>query len=187
MQNQDLLVSPRLRLAAMSECALRSELAGDNRLGSILEAEIGIQWPPEHWEPHVFELLLTAFQANPGQQRHHRYILLDRPGQAPLVIGVVNGFTWPGKPDEMEIGYSILPTFQKLGYGYEACERYVRFICENWPHLGLMAQTYPTLTGSVRILERLGFRPDGPGQEAGVIVFRRPASGSDQLRGAAGT
>lgn len=178
MQNQDLLVSSRLRLAAMSVCALRSELSGDGRLGSILNAEIGDGWLPEHWEPHVFELLLRAFEADQEQQTRHRYVLLNREGMMPLLIGVVNGFVWPERPGEIEIGYSVLPMFQRQGNGYEACECFVRFLSERWPNLGLMAQTYPRLTGSVRILERLGFQPDGPGQEEGVVVFRRPASGS---------
>jgi RimJ/RimL family protein N-acetyltransferase len=178
VENQDVLVSSRLRLAAMSMCALRSELSADGRLGSILNAEIGDGWPPEHWEPHVFELLLMAFEADHEQHKRHRYVLLDRRGMMPLLIGVVNGFVWPERPGEIEIGYSILPTFQRQGNGFEACECYVRFLSETWPTLGLMAQTYPRLIGSVRILERLGFQPDGPGQEEGVVVFRRPASGS---------
>lgn len=187
MQDQDLLVSSRLRLAAMSVCALRSELSADGRLGPILNAEIGEGWPPEHWEPHVFELLLTTFEADEEQQKRHRYVLLDRRGMMPLLIGVVNGFVWPEKPGEIEIGYSILPAFQRQGHGYEACECFVRFLSERWPDHRLMAQTYPRLTGSVSILKRLGFQSDGPGQEEGVIVFRRPASGSGRWPAASGS
>jgi len=177
VQNQDSLVSSRLRLATMSVCALRSELTKDGRLGTILNAEVPHEWPPEHWEPHVFELLLKMFQENGEQQRLCRYVLLPRQGAVPLLIGVVNGFLWPERPLEIEIGYSIVSAFQRNGYGYEATERFVQFLSEDWPHHGLMAQTYPQLTGSVRILEKLGFQPDGPGQEEGVVVFRRPVSG----------
>jgi len=162
----------------MSGLALRSELAKDGRLGTILGAEVPGEWPPEHWEPHVFELLLKMFEGNREQQKLCHYILLPRQDSLPLLIGVVNGFLWPERPGEIEIGYSILPPFQRNGYGYEACERYVRYVSETWPHHGLMAQTYPQLTGSVRILEKLGFQLDGAGHDEGVVVFRRPASGS---------
>jgi [ribosomal protein S5]-alanine N-acetyltransferase len=176
VQNQDVLFSSRLRLATMSVCALQSELTKDGRLGTILNAEVPGEWPPEHWEPHVFELLLGMFEGNHEQPRLCRYVLLPRENYLPLLIGVVNGFLWRERPGEIEIGYSILSAFQRNGYGYEATERFVQFLSEDWPHLGLMAQTYPHLTGSVRILERLGFQPDGPGQEEGVVVFRRPVS-----------
>jgi [ribosomal protein S5]-alanine N-acetyltransferase len=178
VQNQDLLFSSRLRLAAISECALRSELANDGRLGTILNAEVPRKWPPEHWEPHVFELLLGMFELDCERQQICRYVLLQREDSLPLLIGVVNGFVWPERPEEIEIGYSILPVFQRKGYGYEACERFVRFLLAELPSFGMMAQTYPHLTGSVRILEKLGFKPDGPGAEEGVVVFRRPAGRS---------
>ncbi len=35
------------------------------------------------------------------------------------------------------------------------------------------AQTFPHLTASLRVLKRLGFRPTGPGSEAGAVGFRR--------------
>ena len=36
-----------------------------------------------------------------------------------------------------------------------------------------VAQTFPNLYGSIRVLQKLGFTPSGAGYEEGAILFRK--------------
>lgn len=166
------LVSARLDLVPVTVKAVRSELAGDGRLGGILGAEITAEWPPVDWDRPVLELLAVTFAREPEQQALQRYVLLRRADGSLVLIGSVGGFVWPDRWDEIEIGYSVLPAFRRCGYAFEAAERYLGFVRERAGDLKVVAQTYPHLVASVRILERLGFVRDGVGREEGAILFR---------------
>lgn len=41
------------------------------------------------------------------------------------------------------------------------------------PIRAFVAQTFPHLRGSIRVLEKTGFQPAGQGFEEGTILFRR--------------
>src|SRR5450755_4013055 len=62
-RDQD-IATPRLALIAITPACMLSEQSADGRLGPIADARVPVEWPPEHWEPHVFELLLTRFAAD---------------------------------------------------------------------------------------------------------------------------
>ncbi len=166
------LVSERLELVPVTVMAVESELAGDGRLSAILGAEVTAEWPPVDWDRPVLELLAATFARDAEQQAFQRYVLLRRADGSRVLVGCVGGFVWPERPDEIEIGYSVLPAFRRRGYAFEAAERYVAFVRERAGAMEVVAQTFPQLEASVRILERLGFVRDGVGREEGAIGFR---------------
>jgi RimJ/RimL family protein N-acetyltransferase len=162
------IVTPRLELVAMRPECLRSELQRDGRLSELLSCEVTGEWPPEVWEPHVWELLLGRFAERPEEVAWHRYVVLREPR---VLVGTVNAFRWPERPEEAEIGYAMVPDFWRRGLATEAARAMVGFVEASGGVRRLCAHTFPELTASVRILERCGFVLEGQGVEEGTVRY----------------
>ena len=160
----------RLDLVAITPECLRAEMAGDARLGELLACEVTPEWPPEVWEPHVWELLTEQFAGSPEQIAWHRYVVLREPR---VLIGTVNAFRWPDAAGEAELGYALAPAYWRRGLATEAAEAMVAWAAATGQVQRMCAHTYPHLTASVRILERCGFRLEGPGAEEGTVRYGR--------------
>ena len=143
-------------------------------LGAILHAEVPDAWPHENWEPHVFEYLLNLIAADPEAIGWCRYLMLRHPdGSERTLIGSFgSGFPKP-ETGEAEIGYGILPQWQRQGFAVEAVEAMLPWMQTRREIRAFVAQTFPHLYGSIRVLEKCGFQPAGAGFEEGTILFRR--------------
>lgn len=81
----------------------------------------------------------------------------------------VGGFKGPPTDGVVELGYSIVPSAQRRGYATKA----VRELIESGRERGakrVRAETLPSLTPSIRVLQKLGFTPS-PSSRTGVIAF----------------
>ncbi len=77
---------------------------------------------------------------------------------------VIGDCGWRGGPDEdgeAEIGYGLAAPYRGLGYGAEAVEGLIGWCREQPGARRLSATVLPDNAPSRRLLERLGFRPDG--------------------------
>ncbi|MBD0327516.1 MAG: GNAT family N-acetyltransferase, partial [Pyrinomonadaceae bacterium] len=95
----------------------------------------------------------------------------DAPGSRAKAIG---GCGFKGKPaadGTVEIGYSMLPEFQCAGYATEAAGALVRWAFSHAEVARVIAETYPELRPSIRVLEKNGFRFIGDGSEERVIRY----------------
>ena len=160
------LLTPRLRLIAITPALL---LVDDASLARTTGAAIPPMWPPEHWEPHVFDFLETLYARAPHTIAWNRYILTR--SQPATLIGNVNGF--PRTETEAEVGYSILPPWQRQGLATEGLLALMDEIRYTLAVQTFTAQTYPDLRASVRVLEKCGFHLAGPGEEEGTVRYRR--------------
>jgi RimJ/RimL family protein N-acetyltransferase len=139
-----------------------------------LAAEVTHEWPPEHWEPHVYHFIEKQYVEDPRTRGWHRYVLLPngRGGAAPYtLIGAVGGF--PKLEGDVEIGYSTLPSFQRKGYGTEAAKALVQWLLKRNDVRSVSAQTYPRLSESIKVMERCGMTYVGPGEDEGTVRYRR--------------
>jgi ribosomal-protein-alanine N-acetyltransferase len=166
-----------LDLVAITPVALRAEQAANGTLGNILNCHVPPSWPHADWEPHVFELLLSTFSEHPEDIAWHRYVLL-RPTEPeahakPTLIGSTGAFRWPANRSEAEFGYAILPEFRLRGYATEAAQAMLTWVEAQNAVSTVMAHTYPELTGSIRILEHLRFKLEGPGAEPRTVRYVR--------------
>jgi RimJ/RimL family protein N-acetyltransferase len=154
-----------------------SEQLADERLGSIVGATVPAEWPPEHWEPHVFELLLKRFAADPSEIGWHRYVALRHNDGSRRMIGTMGGFRKVETPEECEVGYSILSEFQGKGYAKEATKAMMEWVLAH-PYLrAISAQTFPSLPKSIRVMEKCGLRYAGAGDDEGTVRYRWDRSG----------
>lgn len=180
--------TPRLDLIAITPESLliqqRNSATMRAELGVAMDAEVPGEWPPEHWEPHVFDYLLNLFTESSEAIGWCRYLALRHEKGRTLIGTVGSGFPKP-ETGEAEIGYGILPSWQRNGYAPEAVATMLPWLQSRRAIRAFVAQTFPYLRGSIRVLEKSGFQHIGPGFEEGTILFRREctdlASGSRPL------
>src|SRR5215472_9241423 len=85
------LTTKRLRLVAITPAMLEAEDAADKTLAKILGAEVPADWPPEHWEPHVYHFIAKQYEEDPRTRGWHRYMLLPKNPRW-VLIGAVGAF-----------------------------------------------------------------------------------------------
>ena len=168
----DDIVTPRLILIAVTPEATRLEQAGDERLGKLIGCTIPTNWPPTNWEPHVFDFLLAQFDQHPDQIGWCRYVAFPYPDGSRTLIGTVGAFTKAAAPNEAEFGYSVLPQFEGHGFASEAAKAIIEFLRSDERITSIIAHTFPSIVGSIRVMEKCGLAFDGEGEEAGTIRYR---------------
>jgi [ribosomal protein S5]-alanine N-acetyltransferase len=165
MQFPSDILTERLRLIAITPQLLRADLIA---LSQILLADVPSTWPPEHWEPHVFDLLEEQYLTTPVTLSWNRYIVLRT--ETPTLIGTVGAFAKPEA--EAEVGYSVLTPWQCHGFATESLRALLPAILQSDSVQTISAHTYPHLIASIRVLEKCGFRHIGPGQEEGTVRYQ---------------
>ncbi len=164
------LKTARLRLVAITPALLKADEAADGSLERILAAEVTPEWPPEHWEPHVYHFIEKQYEDEPRTRGWHRYVLLPK-GRGSVLIGAVGAF--PKLEGDAEIGYSTIGSYQRQGYGTEAARALVEWLLTQKDVKSVSAQTYPSLPESIKVMERCGMRYAGPGEDEGTVRYLR--------------
>src|SRR5579875_1193457 len=154
----------------MTPAMLKADEAADGSLARMLDAQVTAEWPPEHWEPHVYHFIERQYELEPKTRGWHRYVLLA--GRKDYVlIGAVGGF--PKMEGDVEIGYSTVPGYQRKGYGTEAARALTEWLLQQRDVQSVSAQTYSTLTESIKVMQRCGMTYVGPGEDAGTVRYQR--------------
>jgi [ribosomal protein S5]-alanine N-acetyltransferase len=168
----DDIVTSRLSLIAITPEMLLSEKNGDGRLGELIQCVIPANWPLTDWEPHVYDFLLSQLAEHPEQHGWPRYVGLVEPDGQRRLIGSLGAFTKAGRPEECEIGYGILPPYEGLGFATEAARALIDYVRRDERIESVIAHTFPSLPGSIRVMEKCGLVFDGEGEEVGTIRYR---------------
>jgi ribosomal-protein-alanine N-acetyltransferase len=169
---RDDIVTPRLTLIAITPEMLLSEKNGDGRLGELIQCEVPANWPPEHWEPHVFDFILAQFAEHPEQVGWHCYVCFVPADGRRGLIGALGAFSKTTARLECEIGYSILPPHEGQGFATEGTKALIEYLRGSAGIESVIAHTFPSLPGSIRVMEKCGLVFDGEGEEAGTIRYR---------------
>jgi ribosomal-protein-alanine N-acetyltransferase len=167
--------TPRLRMVGCSAELLRAEGEGRARLGGLLGACVPDEWPPELYDDDARLWTLARMEEAPEQEGWWMYYLLLRgPGDACELVGVAGYKGPPADDGSVEVGYGILPAFQRRGLATEATSALVERAFAFPAVARVLAETYPRLAPSIGVLEKLGFTLQGPGSEEGVIRYELP-------------
>lgn len=164
-----LIRSKRLNLIAATAGLIENDIAGREFLSEALDVNIPESWPPDLYGPRAMQFSLAQL-GDVSEQGWSFWYLLTM-GEAAELIGVC-GFK--GRPDEsgsVEIGYSILSCFQRMGFATEAVTSLVGWAFSHFNVNEVCAETLPHLTQSIRVLEKNGFEYTGAGSEAGVVRY----------------
>ena len=145
-------------------------------LARLLKSRVTAEWPPEHWEPHVYRFILKQYEERPDTFGWHRYVLLtDRLGRRRTLVGALGAF--PKAEGDVEIGYSTLPEYQRRGYGTAAARVLVEWLLGLDGIRSVSAQTYLRLPESIKIMERCGMSFVGSGDDPDTVRYRRMGPG----------
>ncbi len=160
-----------LRTASREICAISP---GDGAaLARALGVEVAVGWPPEHHDAGAVAWWAEKLDAGvPAEWLLHFAIRRAGEGHAaPLVIGMVG---YKGPPDEsglVEVGYSILPAFQRRGYASEAVRALITRAFADSRVTRVGAETYPELAPSLGVMEKCGLILAGPGAEPRIVRY----------------
>ncbi|TMQ64479.1 MAG: GNAT family N-acetyltransferase [Candidatus Eisenbacteria bacterium] len=177
--NTSRLETQRLTLVAATLPMLRAELARPEEFARLLGAEVAAPWPPPLNDEQSNRWMIRLLEEDPeiGNWGMWYFLLREGPTGGPLAIG--NG-GYKGKPSAdgtVEIGYSVVEAYQRKGLATEGARGLIDRALRDPAVTRVIAETFPDLTPSIRVLEKNGFlRIEESGSEPGVIRFelKRP-------------
>lgn len=111
----------RLGLLSGTTPVLDAGLKGRAALSQILDIEISKSWPPPLYDAHAISWMLGRLQDDEVFEKWgFRYFVRRQESGRGVAVGA-RGFKGPPSADgSVEIGYSVLPEFQRHGFATEA-------------------------------------------------------------------
>ena len=147
------LTTLRLRLVPATPALIAAELCRRERLAALLDAVLPPDWPPEHHDPETLRFWGEKL-SEPGAAGWWLYYALHTEGSQTLVGSV--GYKGPPKDGVVEIGYSVVPSWQRRGLATEACRALIEAAWERGA-TSVVAYTLEHLVPSIGVLRKLGF------------------------------
>lgn len=168
------LRTPRLELIASTGALACADAARDYAtLSRLLSATIPADWPPA-LTLDVLDFFADTLTAHPEQAGWWGWFVV-RPGAAPAERVLIGGIGFKGPPTPegtVEMGYSVLPAFEREGYATEAAGALLTWAFADTRVARVVAETLPDGIASQRVLAKLGLTLAGPGCEPGTLQFR---------------
>ncbi len=153
---------------------VRTEIEAPDRLGALLGAVVSPDWPPGEYDASAMEFfrerLVEGGPAVVGWYGWYAIRNADKDQPAALV-GAAGYLGPPDGQGDVEIGYSILPGFRAMGYATEITHALVSHASADPRVRRILAHTRSDNPGSIRVLERCGFRMTGDGSEPRSLRF----------------
>ena len=170
MSTQLSLETTRLRLVAADARLVRMELSDRQALVAALNCTMPSDWPPPLNDDASFTYFLDEMERDPSMAGWGFWYVIER--QSNEAIGICGVKGRPNASGTAEIGYSIIPARQGLGFATEAVAGLIGW-CRSRGILSVVAETLPELAASIRVMEKNGLVFDGEGSEPGIIRYRR--------------
>jgi RimJ/RimL family protein N-acetyltransferase len=164
----------RTTLVACTLPLIRAEIGDLDEFSRLLGAEVARPWPPPLNDEQSQRWILARLESDPDAALWTLwYIELKRgPGERPLLIGSAGFKGPPTEVGTVEIGYSIVEEYQGRGIGTEVVAALVAHAFRDPRVTRVIAETFPELIASIRVLEKNGFRRIAEeGLESGGILF----------------
>lgn len=169
------ILSRRLELVSLGSDFLSAALAGrQNEAQALLGAVLPREWSDDAlW---LFKLRLEQLADAPETQPWLLRALIER-GPRRRMAGYINFHGPPDVAAKVEIGYTVLPEFRRLGYAHEAALAMFNWARDRHGARTIIASIAPDNSPSLALAARLGFVQTGSqidekdGEES---VFERP-------------
>jgi RimJ/RimL family protein N-acetyltransferase len=159
-----------LTLVSATVALARAEIGDRGEFARLLGASVPDNWPPET-AADALPLFLSWLKAAPDRLgwfgwyglAHHDE---DRANDVspPVLVGG-GGFMGPPRDGAAQMGYSVLPQFQRRGYATEMVRGLVNWALGQQGVVRIVAETEWANPASVRVLEKAGFVSVGPAAE----------------------
>jgi [ribosomal protein S5]-alanine N-acetyltransferase len=175
LQSLDRITTSRLDLVASTVALLEAELESNQKLSAMLDVNVPDGWPPGEYDPPAIKFFRDRLTENPSAAGWFGwYAILRARDNAPGILVGSGGFMGP--PDTagvVEIGYSVVKSYEGRGYATEIARALVDLASSDVRVKLIIAHANPQNVGSVRVLERAGFSAPGPANEHGMVRFER--------------
>ncbi len=166
-----MIETARLILMPATVALARAEINDRAEFVRLLGATVPDNWPPES-AADALPLLLGWLEAAPDRIGWFGWYALVRDSDAdrPVLVGS-GGFLGPPQDETAQLGYSVLPQFQRRGYATEMAAGLVRWALEQPGVRRVVAETEWANPASMRVLEKVGFKLLGSAGEPGGSRF----------------
>ena len=160
-----MIETARLKLIPATVAMARAEIGDPAELARLLGAAVPDNWPPETLAD-ALPLFLGWLEAAPDRVGWFSWYCLAAQGEAATPVLVASGgFKGPPQDGTAEIGYSVLPQFERRGYATEMVGGLVRWALAQPGVARVAAETEWANPASVRVLRKAGFVPAGVATE----------------------
>lgn len=177
------MISARLLYIPASLSLCDAEEQGAAAVGRVLGATVTASWPPPVFEPDDVARVRRQLVDDPAGGRWTLYYLLRRAEsghELPVLVGIAGYVAPPTRDGFVEIGYAVVPEFQRAGLATEAVRALVRDALADPGVRVVVATTFATLRASIRVLEKSGFVEVSHSPGTGLMRFEcRTPSESD--------
>lgn len=160
----------RLKLLAGTEALAAAEIEDRPEFGRLLGAVVPETWPPDNLRD-VLGYFYGLYKEHPEWEGWLTWYAIRIDGEYPMLCG---GVGFKGPPDSrgmVEIGYSVLPEFERQGLATEMVGGIVQWVRHRPEVRRLEAETDIDNRASVRVLEKNSFARIGAGLEPNTIRF----------------
>ncbi|MBV9416513.1 MAG: GNAT family N-acetyltransferase [Solirubrobacterales bacterium] len=174
------LVTSRLRLVPATSTMITAELEHPDGLAEVLGAELAVDWPPEHHDRDTLRFWREELERPGAAGWWLHYALHVRRGVRSTLVGSV-GYKGPPKDGVVEIGYSVVPSWQRQGLATEAC---LALIESAWRRgaTAVVAHTLDGLEPSIGVLRKLGFVASASSEPGALAFTLRRREGHHDVR-----
>jgi RimJ/RimL family protein N-acetyltransferase len=165
-----MIMTARMRLVPATVALAQAELTDRAEFARLLSATVPDEWPPEILAD-ALPLFLEWIKAAPEQIGWYVwYAMIRTPGEEPDTLAASGGFKGPPQEGTVEIGYSVLPSYQGQGCATEMVQALIDWAFAQSGVLRVIAETTEDNAASMRLLRRLGFtRSEEAAAEPGHI------------------
>jgi ribosomal-protein-alanine N-acetyltransferase len=164
--------SARLELVPATLDHVEAEIESPLALGRLLRATVPASWPPGEYDRTAMEFFRARLSEDPALVGWYGWYAVQRlEGGRSVVIGAAGYCGPPSADGTVEVGYSIAPEFETQGYATEIVHA---LVTRAWsiPVINrVIAHTQFNNLGSVKVLERCGFKVVGSCREPGTVVY----------------
>jgi ribosomal-protein-alanine N-acetyltransferase len=167
------LRTARLQLKSATLELAAADLNSPRDFSRLLGADVPPDWPPPLNDNNTKAFTLNYLKENPvaaGWAAWY-FLLPGRAQEKTRAIGIGGFKGQPSQEGMVEVGYSVMPGYQRLGFASEAVSGLMGWAFSHPDVLLVTAETLPSLTASIRVLEKNGFHFMGDGSEQGVIRY----------------
>ncbi|MBV9959194.1 MAG: GNAT family N-acetyltransferase [Acidobacteria bacterium] len=163
----------RLELIAGTPELAQADLENRARFAELLGARVPEDWPPPLNDRDSQQWVVRYLAEHPdGVGWSIWYFVLPESVAGERIAIGNGGFKGLPAPDgTVEVGYSVMEEFQKRGYATEAVGGLIRWAFSHTPVARVIAETYPELQKSVRVMLKNGLVFIGDGSEPRVIRY----------------
>ena len=160
----------RLRLVAGTKILAAAEIGDRAKFAELLGAFVPETWPPDNLRD-VLGYIYGLYKEHPEWEGWLAWYAVRIDNDYPVLCGSI-GFKGP--PDEqgmVEIGYSVLPEFQRQGLATEMVAAIVQWAKHQPSVRRIEAETNTDNKASIRVLEKNNFVCVGEGAEPNAMRF----------------